>query len=219
MRHRLEAFVAQAPRGGDHVLDLGAVDMGDVDARAGGQQRAEILDLLGGARHHLDRVILDQRRDGAMGGAMAGTRPARLAEGQKGHEDLPECGQVRPGSKCSRAAGANPSASISVFSASASKVASRRAASALAMSEGSPSSLAHLHPAPFAQVGVLVLGADAHGDAVDGLLETFGQGRLRATTALAHDDLGGDVPPVDMRHDRHRDLQCTRPGRAAFGAP
>jgi hypothetical protein len=30
-----------------------------------------------------------------------------------------------------------------------------------------------------------------HGDAVDGLLETFGQGRLRATTALAHDDLGG----------------------------
>jgi hypothetical protein len=57
MRHHLEAFAAQARGGGDHVLDRRAVDMGDVDARAGGQERAEILDLLGGARHHLDRVM------------------------------------------------------------------------------------------------------------------------------------------------------------------
>jgi hypothetical protein len=104
----------------DHVLDLGPVDMGDVDARAGGQERAEILDLLGGARHHLDRVILDQGRDGAMGGGRCGTRLlAGFAEGQKGHEDLPECGQVRPGSRALRR-GANPSASIRVFSVAAS---------------------------------------------------------------------------------------------------
>jgi hypothetical protein len=84
MRHRLEAFVAQAPGGGDHVLDLGPVDMGDVDARAGGQERAEILHLLGGARHHLDRVILDQGRDGAMGGGDAAPGFGRVCGRTKG---------------------------------------------------------------------------------------------------------------------------------------
>jgi hypothetical protein len=122
--------------------------------------------------------------------------------------------------KGSRAAGSNPSASISVFSVAASKAASRRAASAAAISAGSPSRSPISHPAPFAKIGVLVLGADSHGDAVDGLLEPFGQGRLRATTTLAHDDLGGDVPPIDMRHDRHCDLLLRRaPGAPAFGAP
>jgi hypothetical protein len=60
----------------DHVVDLGPVDMGDVDARAGGQERAEILDLLGGARHHLDRVILEQGREYRHGrGDAAAGRP------------------------------------------------------------------------------------------------------------------------------------------------
>ena len=55
-------------RGGDHVLDRRAFDMGDVDAGAGGQQVAEILDLFGGARHDLDRVAVKKRLDLAVAG-------------------------------------------------------------------------------------------------------------------------------------------------------
>ena len=50
MRHHREALGMQPLRGRHHLLDGRAVDMGDVDAGAGGQEGAEILDLLGGAR-------------------------------------------------------------------------------------------------------------------------------------------------------------------------
>ncbi len=63
MRHDLVALAGQALRGRHHVLDRGAVDMGDVDAGARGQEIAEVLDLLGGARHHLDRIALQEGLD------------------------------------------------------------------------------------------------------------------------------------------------------------
>jgi hypothetical protein len=55
---RLEPLVAQALRGGDHVLDRGAVDMGDVDAGALAAEASRKSSILGGgARHHLDRRL------------------------------------------------------------------------------------------------------------------------------------------------------------------
>ena len=42
MRHHRIAVACQAVGGGDHVLDRGALDMGDIDAGAFGQQVAEI---------------------------------------------------------------------------------------------------------------------------------------------------------------------------------
>ena len=63
VRHDGEALVDQAAGGGEHVGEVGAVDVGEVDAGAGGQDGAEVVDLGGGARHHLDGEVLEQRRD------------------------------------------------------------------------------------------------------------------------------------------------------------
>jgi hypothetical protein len=139
----------------DHVLDLGPVDMGDVDAGAGGQERAEILDLLGGARHHLDRVILDQRRDIAMGGGVVAPAAPGLRKDKRAMRISRNVAKSGPVQSALRRGG-EPVGVDQGLQRAASKAASRRAASALAMSEGSPSSLADLDPAPFAQIGVLV---------------------------------------------------------------
>jgi hypothetical protein len=101
------------------------------------------------------------------------------------------------------AAGSNPSASISVFSVAASKVASSRAASAAAISEGSPSrspisTRRHSRdrrPRPGRRC------AWRHGRWP---ARTARAGGPWPATSLAHDDLGGDVSPIDMCHDRHR---------------
>ena len=63
MRHHPKAVGGQALGRRDHVLDGRAVDMGDIDPGALGQQGAEILDLLRRPRHHLDRVVLEKALD------------------------------------------------------------------------------------------------------------------------------------------------------------
>ena len=62
VRHDGEALVDQAAGGRHHVGEGGAVDVGDVDPGAGGQEGAEVVDLGGGPRHDLDREVLGQRR-------------------------------------------------------------------------------------------------------------------------------------------------------------
>ena len=89
MRHHRKAFGVDPFGGGDHVLDRRALDMGDIDAGAFGQQGAEILDLLGGARHHLDRVILEEGLDLTIDGRVGGF--LTFAEIQQSHRGLPEC--------------------------------------------------------------------------------------------------------------------------------
>ena len=87
MRHHRIAFGIDALGGGDHVFDWRAFDMGDVDAGSGGQQVAEILDLFGGARHHFDRIVLEESLDLTIGGGKPGF--LTLAEIQKSHCGLP----------------------------------------------------------------------------------------------------------------------------------
>ena len=52
----------------DHILDRRALDMGDVDPGARRQQRAEILDRGGGARHHLDGAAVQKGTDHTVAG-------------------------------------------------------------------------------------------------------------------------------------------------------
>ena len=66
--HHVIAFGGDAFGGFNHFRDRSALDMGDIDAGAGGQQGAEILDLGGGAGHHLDRVALQEGLDMGGGG-------------------------------------------------------------------------------------------------------------------------------------------------------
>jgi hypothetical protein len=89
MRHHGTPRVREAARGGDHVVDGSPLDMGDVDARAGGQKVAEILDLLGGARHHLDRVAAQERLHLRGGAGVRRGRRFTLGEVQKTHHGLP----------------------------------------------------------------------------------------------------------------------------------
>ena len=58
--HRVKALVAQTGSGRHHVFDRGAIDVRDVNAGASGQQVAEVLNLFCGARHHFDRVTLEE---------------------------------------------------------------------------------------------------------------------------------------------------------------
>ncbi len=68
MRHHGESVTGETRGGRHHLFDRRAVDMGDIDARSLGKQGAKILDLLGGARHHLDRIVLKKRLDFGRGG-------------------------------------------------------------------------------------------------------------------------------------------------------
>ncbi len=59
VRHDREALGTQTARGRDHVLDGGAGNVGDIDARSGRQERPEVVDLGCGARHDLDRPAVE----------------------------------------------------------------------------------------------------------------------------------------------------------------
>jgi hypothetical protein len=90
MRHHIKAFGPDALGGGDHLFDGGAFDMGDVDAGAFRQDRAEVFHLFGGAGHHLDRIAVEEglKRLGFGFGFLA-------TEIEEGHGML-LCDAVRP---------------------------------------------------------------------------------------------------------------------------
>ena len=85
--HHGIAFGLQSLRGGDHILDRRALDMSDIDARAFGQKGAEILNLLGGAGHHLNGIILEKRLDLPIDGGRCGF--VTTFEVQQSHSGLP----------------------------------------------------------------------------------------------------------------------------------
>ena len=83
MWHRIKPFVPQTRGGGDHILDRGALDVGDIDAGARRQEIAEIVDLFRRARHDLDRISFQEIDKGAVV-----DNGVFFAERQKGHECL-----------------------------------------------------------------------------------------------------------------------------------
>ena len=123
MRHHVETLSGEARRRRHHVLDRGAVDMRDVDPRPGRKQGAEVLDLAGRARHHLDGEAAEHRAD-----AGRRTMPVLSPETEQRHHGLPETSERH----------ARPSLSMSALRRPVSYSASIRAASAAATASGSP---------------------------------------------------------------------------------
>ena len=128
VRHDREALAREAPGGGEHLGEVGAVDMGEVDARALGQDGAEVLDLRRRARHDLDGEVPHQRGEG-VAGELGRRRPA----------DEVEDFRHRSGSGSQELGAAQPSFSIRALIASGLNSASMRAASPEATSTASPS--------------------------------------------------------------------------------
>lgn len=61
VRHDRKAVLVQTPGRRHHVLDRCALDMRDVNARAGRQKSLEIFYLGGGAWHHFNREAVKER--------------------------------------------------------------------------------------------------------------------------------------------------------------
>lgn len=187
MRHHRIAIARKARGGGDHLLDGCAFDMGDVDARACGQQVAEILDLFGGARHHLDRIALEEclnlRADRAGGAGVVSFL-------RKFKSDMIGSQRRIRGSRPSIVGDQGLEAVLIIFRVDTGGFGRGDIGGVSVDREGRGL-------APFGEIGVGLGRAHLHRRAIDRLFETLGQGHLAAPAALADDDLCGDVPPID----------------------
>ena len=196
VRHDREAVVRDALGSRDHVLDRRAFDMGDIDPGALGQDRAEILDLLRGARHHLDRKAPDELGNATVG---PGRRFARKQINDLGHprhlRSVWGTLGVRPAFV--RDQDLDPFRIVV-------PIQFRR--SFICDSFVVTFDLAHVDFAPFREIGIVILRANLHRASVNGLLEPFGQGGFGRTPPLADDDLRRDVPPINYDQLCHR---CT----------
>ena len=63
VRHYFKAFLVQTRGCGNHFLNRGALDMGDINAGAFGKNGAKVFNFRSGARHYFNRITLQKGFD------------------------------------------------------------------------------------------------------------------------------------------------------------